>query len=153
MRRWLAVALLVGIGVAQAQTTYRWVDEQGKVHYGDRPPVSAAGKVETRKPAPPATMPTASFAARQATANFPVTLHVSDECGQACRQGREFLHKRGVPFTEKSVASQEDLDALVKLTGGKAEVPVLQVGSRTSRGFLDAHWTPLLDAAGYPKAP
>ncbi|MGH8278970.1 MAG: DUF4124 domain-containing protein [Gammaproteobacteria bacterium] len=40
MKTWLLVLLLVvifGVGFAQAQTVYRWVDPQGNVHYSDHP--------------------------------------------------------------------------------------------------------------------
>ncbi|TXT18649.1 MAG: hypothetical protein FD132_2033 [bacterium] len=39
----LVLASLVMPGAAQAQTTYRWVDEQGRVHYGDVMPSKDAG--------------------------------------------------------------------------------------------------------------
>lgn len=39
----LALASLLMPGAAQAQTTYRWVDEQGRVHYGDVIPSKDAG--------------------------------------------------------------------------------------------------------------
>ena len=35
----LAVALFLGVGIAQAQM-YRWVDGNGRVHYSDTPPTS-----------------------------------------------------------------------------------------------------------------
>lgn len=34
----MVVMVLAAAGVAQAQQVYRWVDEQGNVHYTDRPP-------------------------------------------------------------------------------------------------------------------
>jgi len=39
----LVLASLGMPGVVQAQTTYRWVDEQGRVHYGDVMPSKDAG--------------------------------------------------------------------------------------------------------------
>ena len=40
MRAFLLGFLIVLGGMAQADT-YRWVDEDGKVHYGDQPPIGA----------------------------------------------------------------------------------------------------------------
>ena len=35
----IAIALMLCLAnTAEAQKMYRWVDEQGRVHYGDRPP-------------------------------------------------------------------------------------------------------------------
>ena len=53
MRRAIAFAALLAASTAHAQV-YRWVDEQGKVHYGERPPSGAkASPVEDRLAAPP----------------------------------------------------------------------------------------------------
>jgi glutaredoxin len=139
---------------AQAQTAYRWVDNEGKVHYGDRPPPpKAAREVQERKYSAPAADRAPSFALRQAQQNFPVALYVGADC-PACQEGRDYLKKRGIPFEEKLVASNEEIDALrARLGGGEVMVPSLQVGEKISKGFLAPAWGGLLDAAGYPKAP
>lgn len=46
MRR-LACLLLILLTPAAQATTYRWVDEQGKVHYGDTLPPQSAGVANT----------------------------------------------------------------------------------------------------------
>jgi glutaredoxin len=149
----LLLALLCA-GLAQAQTAYRWVDNDGKVHYGDRPPPpQAAREVQERKYSAPAADRAPSSAMRLAQENFPVTLYVGAEC-PVCKEGRDYLKKRGIPFSEQLVASNEEIDALrAKLGGGEVMVPSLQVGAKTSKGFLAPAWSGLLDAAGYPKAP
>lgn len=143
---------LFAVATAQAQY-YRWVDEQGKVHYGDRPPPAMAGKAQVMRhgvPAPDRELP---YAVREAMANFPVTLFVSADCKEGCEAGRDYLKARGIPFTEKSVATKEDVEALKKLVGGNAAaVPVLAAGSKTVVGWRLADWQRLLDAAGYPNA-
>lgn len=142
------------VGLVQAQTMYRWVDQDGKVHYGDRPPPPKAAKeVREKRLGAPAASKELPFTLRQAAENFPVTLYVSAACGAPCQQGRDYLNGRGIPFSEREVASNEDIAALAeRLGGGELSVPVLQVGEKTSRGFLSSAWTGLLDAAGYPKA-
>jgi glutaredoxin len=65
----------------------------------------------------------------------------------------DYLNKRGIPFSEKSVKTNEEIEALRQLQGGgEVAVPVLQVGEKTIKGFLDTRWANLLDAAGYPKS-
>jgi glutaredoxin len=153
MRAFLLLSLFL-IGLAHAQGAYRWVDKDGKVHYGDRYPGSMAGEVQKRGLAAPPADKQVSYAQRQAMANFPVTLFVSKDCGDACKEGRDYLNKRAIPFSEKIVVSQEDIDALKELLGGgQAQVPVLKVGTRFTKGWLPEEWQRLLDAAGYPKAP
>ena len=50
MRSLLFTGLMLASVVASA-AAYRWVDEQGNVHYGDRPP---AGAERVKAPPPPA---------------------------------------------------------------------------------------------------
>jgi hypothetical protein len=65
------------------------------------------------------------------------------------QQARELLKARGTPFSEKTVATQEEIDALKKLAG-EAVVPTLQVGRQVQRGFSSELYDKLLDAAAYP---
>ena len=59
-----ALALACAAGFAQAQVLYKWIDENGKVHYADQPPKGFKGpvtKIEpdvTPTPAPPLVAPT-----------------------------------------------------------------------------------------------
>ncbi|MCX8087296.1 MAG: glutaredoxin family protein [Rhodocyclaceae bacterium] len=143
----------LGASAVAAQGAYRWVDETGKVHYGDRPPSSAREVKSLRHGAPSPVEKPLPYATRQAMANFPVTLYVSPDCGEGCQQAADFLKRRGVPFAQKSVEQEEELAALKALAGGEAFVPVLTVGPRVKKGFEAGEWERLLDAAGYPKAP
>ena len=38
MKRVLLLSLLLGISWVQAQSAYRWVDQEGKVHYSETVP-------------------------------------------------------------------------------------------------------------------
>lgn len=145
---WLLVLLCAGLAQAQA---YRWVDKDGKVHYGDRPPPAAPGKVQELKMGAPAADKALPYAVRQAMGIYPVTVYVSADCGAACNEGRDYLKRRGIPFGEKTVATNEEIEALRQVQGGgDVGVPVLQVGEKTIKGFEKVAWGRLLDAAGYP---
>jgi glutaredoxin len=146
--------LLMAVSLtASAQLTYRWVDKAGKLHYTDRPPAPGeARQVEEKSPVSLGADQTASYTVRKAMADYPVTLYVQADC-PACREGREHLKRRGIPFSEKTIVSQADAAALRPLIGeGNMVVPVMQVGSRTAKGYLGSEWDSLLDAAGYPKS-
>lgn len=143
--------LLAVSGYAQAETLYRWVDKDGKVHYGDRPAEDAVAAEQKKFSAPPATDDDGlSYGMRKARQNFPVTLYLSPGCGDACTQARIFLNKRGVPFVEKNLATQEDIKAFKEKTGGNT-VPVLMVGKSQLSGFGAEQWNSELDIAGYPR--
>ena len=142
--------LLLGAAAANAAQLYRWVDAKGNVEWRDTPP--------------PASVPTkniqqrrvgdnvigtgeASFSLQLAMKNHPVTLWATD-CGAPCNSARAHLNRRGTPYTEKS--PQSELAAFKKISPA-AEIPLLQVGTITLKGYLEAEWESTLNAAGYPR--
>ena len=144
-----AVACLA-TSVAVAQ--YKYVGPDGRVVYSDTPPAANAKGVQ-KKPlgagAPEAAAgPNLPYALQQASRNFPVTLYTTADCG-VCDAGRAFLSKRGIPFTEKTVKSSKDIDALKQLSGSTS-IPVLLIGSAKQSGFEAGAWGEALDVAGYP---
>lgn len=150
----LLAALLLVFSAAQAGELYRWVDKDGVVHYGDSPGSVDAEKLNiSTPPAPDASEVQAAsipYGARAAARHFPVTLYIFKGCGSPCDQGRAYLKKRGVPYTEKSLATQAEFDAFRKRTG-MSNLPVLQVGQDYSEGYLKQNWSSALDDAGFPK--
>lgn len=147
----MTLLLIVSASKAQADTIIRWVDKEGKVHYGDKPAEDAI-KTEQKKfgSAPAASDDDLSYAARKAKQDFPVTLYVTENCIEACAKGRALLNKRGTPYTEKLLVTKDDIDAFKAKTGGSS-VPVLYVGKTALTGFEAGQWDGELDIAGYPK--
>lgn len=137
---------------ASAQTVYRIVGPDGKVSFSDKPPATAEqGKlvgtgVGARSEVSSAGLP---FELRQVVAKYPVTLYTATGCSP-CDTGRALLTSRGVPFTERTITTNEDADALKRLAG-ESSVPFLTIGGQKIKGMSDVEWTQYLDAAGYPK--
>lgn len=153
MRVLVAFSLLAFALTAGAQL-YRWSDENGEVHYTDTVPPANAKNVQKKASAHPGAEAAAaqqSYALQQAVKNFPVTIYTSKNCTDPCKKGLGYLKKRGVPFTEKVVAKQGDIDALTKLVGAP-QVPVMIVGVTVQKGYEEQSWSNALDTAGYPKA-
>ena len=150
----LLAALCLATLAAQAQATYRWVGKDGKVHYSDQPPPPSENRdvqqkqlrgniVETGGP---------TYSARQAARKFPLTLYTSDNCQENCRIARDFLKRRGTPFSEKVIRTPEDAAAFRQATGQEELiVPVLQAGGKSEKGYEEHAWDRFLDAAGYPR--
>jgi glutaredoxin len=146
-----AVWLFAAVGV-QAQTVYRIIGNDGKVTFSDKPPVNAEqGKIAATGigAVAAASGTTLPFELRQVASKYPVTLYSAPECGP-CASGRALLGSRGIPFTERSVTSNEDIAALQRLAG-ESSLPFLTIGGQRIKGFSDQEWTQTLDAAGYPK--
>lgn len=161
----LALLGLVLAGPASAQ--YKVIGPDGSVTYTDRAPADANAKVQTmrRDGSPAAIAPAANAAAgaaanpapqalpfelRAVVARFPVVLYTTNQDCAPCLQGRSLLAQRGVPYSERSVSSDDDIGALQRLTGGRS-VPALMVGAQALRGFQEQDWQSTLDLAGYPK--
>lgn len=154
MRVFTAIGLLAFALAAQSQL-YRWTDAGGNVHYTDtQPPVDARNvekKSTARASGAEAAAAQQSYALQQAIKKYPVTIYTSKECGDPCKQGLEYLKKRGVPFTEKVVAQRNEIDELIKLAGAP-RVPVMVVGVSIQKDYEEQSWNEALNTAGYPKS-
>ena len=147
----IALACVAGT-TAFAQQVYRQVDANGKVTYSDQPPSArTAQPVQGAGGGAVNSLPTDTalpYELRQVAQRYPVTLYTGNEC-QPCDAGRSLLSTRGVPFTEKTVQTAQDGEALQRQSG-KTSLPQVSIGSQQLVGFQDSEWTRYLDAAGYP---
>lgn len=145
---WLALAVLPG----QAQTVYRIVGPDGRVSFSDKPPaernkatvLGAGGNASTTGGSQ---LP---FELRQVASRYPVTLYSSSNCAP-CGAGRGLLSSRGIPFSERTVTSDEDTEALQRLSGSNS-LPLLMIGGQQLKGYSELEWVQFLDAAGYPSS-
>ncbi len=141
-----------GASDAPAQQIYRIVGPDGHTTFSDKPPVEPNAKATAAAVAPASggsgdsALP---FELRQVASRYPVTLYSGPACGP-CATGRSLLTSRGIPFTEKTVTTNEDIDALGRLTGVPT-LPVLTIGQQQLKGYSEVEWVKFLDAAGYPK--
>lgn len=162
------LAVLAGLcaTATEAQTLYRIVGPDGRVTYTDRPPAGATGAVVGAAGAPRAAAsgvagePPGSGAQalamagwpaplRTAAARFPVTFFAAEAC-PPCDEARRLLQRRGIPYTEKRVRTEEDARRLEQLTGGRL-VPAATIGRQALSGFQEQDWQGWLDSAGYPR--
>ncbi|MEF8700222.1 MAG: glutaredoxin family protein [Candidatus Accumulibacter sp. UW26] len=144
-------ALLLAAPALSADTTYRWIDPNtGGTVISDLPPPPDArqvtrytGKIsDDERPLP--------YGVRQAMEKFPVILYTTSGCLAVCKQARELLNGRGVPFSERVLNSEQEVADIDQQLGGEAVMPSLVVGRQSARGFAPATWNALLDAATYP---
>ena len=149
----LFVILLAAALAAQAQTAYRWIGKDGQVNYSDQPPPADAKDVQQKTLGEANSVDTSgpSYSMQKAVQNYPVTLYSSVDCQAECKIARDFLKRRGIPFSEKTVRTNDDANAFKKATGiGEVAVPSLLVGTQAEKGYQKSAWNALLDAAGYP---
>lgn len=150
----LAAALCAfgGASAAHAQAVYRIVGPDGKVTFSDRAPTEGAAAPARQASAPQGASSATTalpYELRQIASRFPVTLYTSKDCAP-CASARNLLVNRGIPFAERTVASNEDIAALERLSGGTS-LPFGSIGGQQLNGFSDTEWSQYLDAAGYAK--
>ena len=148
--------MLVGLAALllclPAHGLYKVVGPDGKVTYTDRMPSPADGKVTPLNAAgngvatDPAALP---LELRQVALRYPVTLYVIADCAP-CDGARALLRQRGIPHAERLVLTEEDVDALQRLTGTR-DTPTLMIGQQPLRGLSVETWNAYLDSAGYPR--
>jgi glutaredoxin len=146
-----AALLVLASSMAMAQQVYKIVGPDGKITFSDKPPASDKGKVtapETSSGGPAASGADLPYELRKVASQYPVTLYTSSACGP-CDSGRALLKGRGIPFNERTVTTNEDIDALQRLAGDNS-MPFATIGGQRLKGFSDVEWSRYLDAAGYP---
>ena len=150
LRALIAVITLLAATSASAQQ-YRWLDENGRVHYTDTLPPASAKDAEKRKLKGNTVGSQPNYSLSQAMKSSPVTLYSHPDCEQSCQIARDVLNQRGVPFTEVSTTDSQKIDELRRVSG-VATVPVLLVGAQVNTTPSAEAYNEALDLAGYPKA-
>lgn len=131
---------------------YKWTDADGRVSYGDNPPREARNiqRIDMRSDdGGNELLRGLPYELRRVAERHPVVLYTTTSCAP-CESGRELLRARGVPYVERTVTSNDDIEALQRIAGTN-RLPVLAVGRQLERSFETGAWNTLLDLAGYPR--
>ena len=121
---------LTAAGIAcNASAQYRWTDADGRTVYGDSPPREARNiqRIDARGASGEAdALAALPFEARRAAQQFPVLLYTTGNC-QPCDSVCELLRVCGIPYSERTISTKEDVEQLEKMGLGR-RLPVLMVG-------------------------
>lgn len=117
---------------------YKWVDSEGKVHYGDQPPQNAKLKdirnnissftsvdVEGFKFDPALITTTAS--------GKKVVMYMTEWCGY-CKQAARHFRKNNISFVQHDIEKSSNAARDFKKLGGRG-VPLILVGKKKMSGF------------------
>lgn len=134
--RCVMTTLLVMTAIAPANAEiYKWVDENGEVHFGDRESTEhAAEKVEVKintidhvtvykAPTPPAPI----------AVTKDVVMYTASWCG-VCKQARAYMKEHKIPFKEYDVEKSDKGRRDFKKMGGHG-VPIILVDDQRMDGF------------------
>ncbi len=143
-------ALVFGAAGSQAQTIYRVVGADGRVTFSDKAPLDVSKATATNASGKPVATSDSGlpYELRQIASRYPVTLYTGAGCAP-CNSGRLLLQSRGIPFTENTIRTPEDAEALQRISGDNS-LPLLSVGGQKIKGFSETEWVQFLDAAKYP---
>jgi glutaredoxin len=142
------LSLLIGFS-AQAQM-YKWAGPDGKINYSDKPPPASVTNVEIVSSSGSDKGAELPYALAQAVKKMPVTLYSANSIPVSA-DARTFLMQNGIPFTEKTVASNEEINKLKEISGGN-QLPILFIGGTKLTGFNANEWRTTLTQAGYPES-
>lgn len=139
--------LLLMLPAAVSAGIFSWTDENGKVHFGDRPPIDIKAdeitvRVNTFESAPGITTDDSGTLSRG-----DVVLYTTQRCNY-CRKAKQFLKRKNIRFTEYDVETSNKGKRDFKKLNGKG-VPVILVGNQRMNGFSEERMVSMLKNAGY----
>ena len=128
---------------------YKWVDEDGRVQFSDRPPVEV--EAETVRLREINTYEEVSIEdGKDMGSNQPqvgkakkVVMYSAPWCG-VCKRARQFFKARGIPFremdVERSIMARRELERM-----NARGVPVILVGGKRMNGFSEQRFMALYE--------
>lgn len=135
MRFILFICLFISLShsIAEAAGIQKWVDENGRTQYGERPPrTSDASSVES----------SVSVVDAQVTETV-VKLYSTRNCGY-CKKAKAYMTENNIEFREYDIDKDALARARHKKLGGRG-VPVIEIKGRTLHGFSRSRYASFFD--------
>ena len=131
------LVLMVISPVAQGEL-YKWVDDNGKIHYGDSPPDKAKLKQITGNVSSFSSVSVEPFVydsslVTQRQQSKSVVMYSTSWCGY-CKKAARHFRKNNIPFTERDIEKSETAAREYKKLRGRG-VPVILIGDQRMNGF------------------
>jgi len=120
--------LLLSVGTLPAADIQKWTDADGKVHYGERPPSTAAAS----------TVQGNISVVEGANASASVSLYSTKRCGY-CKKARAYMDKNNIRYREYDIEESYVANSRFEQMGGRG-VPFLVMKGNTQQGFSQASY-------------
>jgi len=122
--KYLLLIFVVCTGIVSADV-YKWTDEAGHTHFGNKPhDLEKAEKITLKVDKP---NPSATPSAKQ------VIMYATSWCGY-CKKARVYFAENNIPYTEYNIETDAEAKQTYKSFGGKG-VPVIFIGEERMDGF------------------
>jgi glutaredoxin len=146
----IGVLLVSSINAVSAAELYKWVDEFGNVTYQDSPPSSSVSFEEQIYTDPNQTLQeSVAFEIEEAANSSPVTFFSVPIC-DACDLVRLYLEQNSIPYTEKNIQDNVELQQELKILADALRVPTLAIGDELIDGYSKSAMRNALIENGYP---
>ncbi|MDH3219363.1 MAG: glutaredoxin family protein [Gammaproteobacteria bacterium] len=117
---------------------YKWIDDKGKVHYGDTPPEQASLRKITGNVSSFSSVSVEPFVfdpkniTRQRTSKT-VVMYSTSWCGY-CKQAARHFKKNKIPYTDYDIEKSAKAANEYKKLRGRG-VPIILIGEQRMNGF------------------
>ncbi len=135
----LTLALLLPMASGGVEL-YKWVDSNGTIHYGDKPPKKAELKQITGNISSFKAVHVESFkydpdlvTAGKKTNGKPVIMYSTSWCGY-CKKARQHFKRNNIPYQEHDIEKSKKAAQDYKKLKGRG-VPIILIGKRRMNGF------------------
>jgi glutaredoxin len=142
-RRVILLALLIPAAGLHAEI-YKWVDEQGQVHYSDQKPED---RPVTEIPMQSRSYQGISYGTVEVdtpkvATKAKVIMLSATWCG-TCKKAKQYFRRNGIPFLEYDIEKSSRGKRLYEQLGATG-VPVILVGKKRMNGFSEAGFERLI---------
>ncbi|RHW76126.1 glutaredoxin family protein [Colwellia sp. RSH04] len=131
----LIITLFIIFTSSHAQEIYKWVDENGKVHFGDRKP-DTQNEVEALNIKLINSVETVTYQPSSIDVGKKVVIYTTSWCGY-CKKAKKYFGSKRIRYTEKNIEKSKIAKMEFDKLGGKG-VPVILVGKKRMSGFSEA---------------
>ena len=137
IRPFLLITFLMLTPLSQAEI-YKWVDDDGKVHFSDKKPINEEVESLTLKinTYTSVTYDTAAFDHGSRYGSKKVVMYSAAWCG-VCKKAKLFFRNNSIAYTEYDIDKNETNKRRYKRLKAKG-VPVIFVGKKRMNGFSEA---------------
>ena len=140
LRRLLSGLCLAALLVSPASLAelYKWVDDSGNVHYGDKPPENVELKKITGNVSSFSSVSVEPFVydpnlVTQRKKSRDVVMYSTSWCG-VCKKAKRYFESKNIPYIEYDIEKSEKAAREFKKLRGRG-VPVILVGDNRMNGF------------------
>ncbi len=145
-RLWITIVISTGMLAPAAHgEIYKWVDEHGKVHFGDQKPDRGPAEqveVQVNTITTPSILDSDFLEARERKR---VVMYSAVWCG-VCKKARRYFQQKGIAFKEYDIeTSRKGRQDFAKLNG--RGVPIILVGKKRMSGFSADRFQHMYDEA------